>query len=258
MRKIGNKYYFIYSSENSHELCYAVGEKADGDFRYGGTLVSIGDVFLDGRKREDALNYLGNTHGSIECINGNYYVFYHRQTNLNQFSRQACAERITIKPDGSIMQAEITSCGLNDGPLAGCGVYGAYIACNLRSGNGIFAYSMVKPENTEHPYITQETPDYEEKSSQYIANMRNGSIAGFKYFTMDGANKISATVRCSGSGTLRISTKSDDDTVAQLEIISNSEWYEISAALTPLYGKYAFYFVYSGNGSMDFKQFTIS
>jgi hypothetical protein len=136
-------------------------------------------------------------------------------------------------------------------------MYGAYIACNLRSGNGVFAYSMAKPENTEHPYFTQETPDYEEKPSQYIANMRNGSIAGFKYFAMDGANKISATVRCSGSGTLCISTKPDDDTVAQLEITPNSEWYEISAALTPLYGKYAFYFVYSGNGSMDFKQFTL-
>lgn len=42
-----------------------------------------------------------------------------------------CAERLTFGEDGSIFQAEITSCGLNGGPLVGEGYYPAYLACNL-------------------------------------------------------------------------------------------------------------------------------
>ncbi|MDR1072926.1 MAG: family 43 glycosylhydrolase [Treponema sp.] len=257
MRKINGRYYFIYSSENSHELCYAIGDKPDGDFRYGGTLVSIGDVFLDGRSREDALNYLGNTHGSIECVNDQWYVFYHRQTNLNQFSRQTCAEQIDIMPDGSIPQAELTSCGLNRVPLAGRGVYESRIACNLRSKNGVLAYGMVKPENTKHPYFTQDIPDDGETAGQYIANIRNGSVAGFKYFAMDGAEEISVTIRGVADGFFVLSTEMDASPIARIPITSCVKWRELSVSLPPLYGKQALYFTYQGGGSLDFKSFKL-
>ncbi|MDR1466125.1 MAG: family 43 glycosylhydrolase [Treponema sp.] len=256
MRRINGKYFFIYSSENSHELCYAVSDKPDADFRFGGTLVSIGDVFLNGRSREDALNYLGNTHGSIECVNGKWYVFYHRQTNLHQFSRQGCAEQINISPDGSIPQVEITSCGLNDGPLAGRGDYEARIACNLQSGNGVFAYGMVKPVDREHPYFTQETLDCEEIESQYIANMKDGSIAAFKYFLMDGADCISVVVRGDG-GVLEISTETGAAPIAKIFIKPGDVWHTISASLSPVFGKQALYFSLRGNGSIDFKSFRL-
>ncbi len=48
MRKVGNKYYFIYSSNRSHELCYAVSDFPDRRFEYGGTLVSNADVGVNG------------------------------------------------------------------------------------------------------------------------------------------------------------------------------------------------------------------
>lgn len=258
MRKINGRYYFIYSSENSHELCYAVGDKPDGDFRYGGTIVSIGDVFLNGRGKENALNYLGNTHGSIECINGNWYVFYHRQTNLNQFSRQACAEPIKLLPDGSIPQAELTSCGLNGGPLAGRGVYEARIACNLRSGSGVFAYAMVKPENTGSPYFTQDGKDREDNPGQYIANMRDGSMAGFKFFEMDGADTITVTVRGDAKGFLIVSPEINSLPAAKIPITPGIEWHEADAECTPIYGKTALYFTYQGEGSLDFKSFSLA
>ena len=41
IRKINGKYYFVYSSILSHELCYAVSDYPNKDFHYGGTLVSI-------------------------------------------------------------------------------------------------------------------------------------------------------------------------------------------------------------------------
>jgi hypothetical protein len=255
MRKINGRYYFIYSSENSHELCYATSDKPDGDFRYGGTIVSIGDVFLNGRSREDAVNYLGNTHGSIEQINGQWYVFYHRQTNLHQFSRQGCAEPINIMPDGSIPQVEVTSCGLSGGILPGCGTYEARIACNLRSKDGVFAYGMKKPENTTHPYFTQEGSG--ESAYQFIANMRDGSMAGFKYFGMDGADKISVIVRGEANGFFTVFTGTGTGSAARIEIKSDNEWHEVSSALKPLYGKYPLYFIFNGNGILDFLNFSL-
>ena len=119
IRKINGTYYFVYSSIQSHELCYAVSDRPDEGYRYGGTLVDIGDIFLNGRTADNPLNCLGNTHGGIECANGQWYVFYHRQTNRTNFSRQACAEKIYFDEDGRIAQAEVTSCGLNKGPLRG-------------------------------------------------------------------------------------------------------------------------------------------
>lgn len=113
IRKINGRYYFVYSSVNSHELCYAVSDKPDEGYEYGGTLVDIGDVYLNGREAKDAVNCVGNTHGGIECVDGQWYIFYHRQSNRTNYSRQGGAEKIYFAEDGSIAQVEVTSCGLN-------------------------------------------------------------------------------------------------------------------------------------------------
>lgn len=131
IRKVNGKYYFVYSSVKSHELCYAVSDKPDRGYVYGGNLVDIGDVFLDSRDQKDALNCLGNTHGGMECCDGQWYVFYHRQSNRTQYSRQACAEKIYFDKEGKIAQAEVTSCGLNYGPLKAEKRLPAYIACQI-------------------------------------------------------------------------------------------------------------------------------
>lgn len=58
--------------------------------------MSNGDVGYKGRSFENKLNMTGTTHGSIECIDGQWYVFYHRLTHKSDYSRQACAEKIYI------------------------------------------------------------------------------------------------------------------------------------------------------------------
>lgn len=137
IRKDGKKYIFAYSSRHNHELCYAVSDYPDRDFTFGGTLVDQGDLFLNGNEEESkALNYLGNTHGGMLNIGEAWYIFYHRQTNQHSYSRQACAERLEHPAPGVFKQAEVTSCGLNGGPLSGTGRYEARIACNLWSKNG--------------------------------------------------------------------------------------------------------------------------
>lgn len=86
VRKIGESYYFVYSDVNSSSLCYAVSEHPDYGYQFGGMLIDICDIGIDGRK--DRVNFPGNTHGGIEFINGRWFVFYHRQTNHTQYSRQ--------------------------------------------------------------------------------------------------------------------------------------------------------------------------
>lgn len=174
IRKIGNKYYFIYSSINGHELCYGVSDYPDKDFQYGGILISNGDIGLDERSEEEAVNYIGNNHGSIVCIKDQWYVFYHRHTNRTQFSRQGCAEKITLEENGFFSQAEMTSCGLNDGPLCKKGEYEARIACNLMSKKGVVRYEVWGKIEDIHPYFTQEGEDREDNPNQYIANLRDG------------------------------------------------------------------------------------
>ncbi len=257
-RKINGKYYLIYSSELSHELCYAVSDYPNKDFTYGGTIVSIGDIGYEGRTK--ALNYTGNTHGGLVEVNGQWYVFYHRQTNKQKCARQGCAEKITILPDGSIPQVEVTSCGLNPTPLAGQGTYEARIACNLMSKQGTFAYkkSFEKDKDEAHPYFTQSGEDREENGDQYIANMKDGAVAGFKYFDFKELNGISVCVRGEGKGEMEVRTELDGNPIAKITIESSTDWKEYSAIYVQgIQGKQALYFTYRGTGCVDFKQFTL-
>lgn len=245
MRKFNGKYYFIYSSVNGHELCYAMGDSPLGEFEYKGTLVSIGDLGLS----DKPLNYLGNTHGSVEYINGKYYVFYHRQTNRHCYSRQACAEEIKMNADGTFTQAEITSCGLNGAPLKAKGSYEARIACNLYSKKGVKFYTFKSPKGC-HPYFTQSGEDRECDPDQYIANFCNGATAGFKYFEFGGANKICVEICGNVNGIINVSDETG--TVAQIPVKPCKKRTKYCAKLDINKGVKPLYFTYHGKGNCDF------
>lgn len=214
IRKINGLYYFIYSSVNNHELCYATSRSPDGGFVYRGTIVSNGDVGYGGRKECDRLNHTATTHGSIERVNGQWYVFYHRQTHGSDYSRQACAEPIEIKSDGSIAQVEITSCGLNGGALAGDGEYPAVICCNLTNG------SMPHGGNMSFEGIPVVT---HENGERFISGLTVGAKAVYKYFCLTSLSRVSVKARGKG----RLSVLFSDVLKAEIEIDS-AEWRDYS------------------------------
>ena len=259
MRKVNGKYYFIYSSTLSHELCYATSDSPTGPLVFGGTVVSIGDVGLDGRTIESACNYTGNTHGSILEINGQWYVFYHRQTNQRKCCRQGCAEKIEIGSDGSIAQAEVTSCGLNGGPLVGKGTYEARIACNLYSREGTVPYAgnKIKDKKKIHPYFTQSGTDREENGDQYIANLADGATAGYKYFDIRDAAKISVTVRGAGGGVIQVRTEETGEAVTEIAVEPSADWRTFESAFSVKPGVYPLYLTFRGKGAVDLKEFTL-
>ena len=219
-----------------------------GEFEYKGTLVSIADLGLS----DKPLNYIGNTHGSVEFINGAYYVFYHRQTNRHCYSRQACAEKIEMLPDGTFKQAEVTSCGLNGGPLKAEGEYEARIACHLFSRKGIYFYGGIKPLKGCHPYFTQTGKDREENGDQYIANFCDGATAGFKYFNFNGNKKISVTMRGKAEGKMLVKDGLDGTMVAVIDINSGKLPQKFTAKLNMEDGVKPLYFTYQGKGHFDF------
>lgn len=249
IRKIGKKYYFAYSSVYCHELCYAVSDRPNGTFKCMGVLVSNGDVGLKGRKYLDAVSYMGNNHGGLVSVKGQWYIFYHRHTNRSSYSRQACAEKITFK-NGKFEQAELTSCGLNEGPLLGKGRYPAYIACNLISAEGA---KFSEKATEEEPCITQDGEGYD-GPDPYIAGMRSGSRAGFKYFDLTETHLISVLTR----GAEGILTVTDGKKPLAVLVLSASE--DWAPAKAPLLGgnpSSPLYFTFEGDGAIDFKEFTL-
>ena len=207
IRKIGERYYFIYSSQKNHELCYATSKYPDRGFTFGGTIVSNGDVGYRGRKEKDRLNHTGNNHGSIEKIGGKWYVFYHRQTHGADFSRQACAERIEIAADGTIAQVEITSQGLSGKPLPTVGEYSAVTCCNLTNGR--------MPHGGKHGDIPVIASGNDE---QFVRDIDKKTNAVWKYCDFSAANTVTLTMRGEGEiavfcgetscGTVRVSSPS--------------------------------------------------
>jgi len=247
IRKVGTKYYFVYSSQKSHELCYAVSDQPMSDYIYGGTIVSNGDVGYQGRQAP--INVLGNNHGGMVCANGQWYIFYHRQTNGTEFSRQGCAEPITIAADGSIPQVEITSCGLNGGPLAGAGIYPASIACHLTCPTTKSIINYQDPVMKQQVRITQETAD----DVQYITDIKDQTTIGYKYFNCTDLQRIALRVRGQFQGALEVTLDADGaKKVSQCAVqLDSTDWQVITCDVQVPDGKQAIYLNMTGQGAID-------
>ena len=204
IRKIKDKYVFIYSRwskdgdfglpDTNYTLAYAYSDGPLGPWTYGGTII-------DARGRETGENGepivtgtpSGNTHGSICEINGQWYVFYHRQTGRNEYARQAMVAPITVEveegPGGkvSISEGEYNSEGFALEGLNPLECHSAGIACWYtgpkpwrKHGDDFYSGSYLEPG-----YGTEERFDapYDLRNNMNrIINNTDGSIVGYKYF----------------------------------------------------------------------------
>lgn len=250
MRKINGIYYFVYSARNTG-LHYFYGKYPDRELVYGGRIHSTADVGINGHSVEYPAYVLGNTHGGIVELNGQYYIFDHRHTNNSSFSRQGVAEPIFFDKSGHIMQAEATSCGLNGGSLRTGGVYPSYIACNL-----FYKKEVSKIEKTAK--FTQDGEDRECEPGQYLKDFNHGCVVGYKYFEGEGVDKIRVTLRGKAKGQLTVSLKEDDMSVGTTEIaIDDEQWKQVEIPVKIPTGKFALYFGFDGDGSMDLLNFEL-
>ncbi|MFZ2678312.1 MAG: alpha-N-arabinofuranosidase, partial [Gemmiger qucibialis] len=100
-------------------------------------------------------------------------------------------------------------------------------------------------------------PDREDSGNQYIANMRDGAVAGFKYFAFKDAAEIK--VHCTGSanGRLQVSTAPDFSTLCADIFIKNGSQVGEKVSLTIPDGTYPLYFRFTGSGKMNFHWFEL-
>ncbi len=258
-RKINGRYYFVYSSEQSHDLCYAVSDEPLKNYRYGGVLVSNADIGYNGNTIPRTP--FGNTHGGLVQIGEQWYVFYHRQTHGIECCRQGCAEPITLNADGSFSQAEITSCGLNGGPLAGLGTYNAAYACNLMHETiGKERLTIRKCVRDSQPHVCElnNEDNIPEHALHCIANMQDGTVAGFKYFSLGEATRIELCLQADQSGTMEVWL---DDAcavkAAEIPFDASTDWQKVSGAFCAPKGVYPLYFRLKCKGRVNWMEFTL-
>lgn len=212
IRKIGNKYIWVYSgysgpdyglSSTNSALRYAYGDSPLGPWKSGGVLVDSRAIVSsqDGTSLQTA--YSGhNTHGSVQLINDQWYVFYHRAPRGFGNARQPMVAPINIKWDEKSVAeggkvtirgydpytenkiwtvkdsqgreytgAEVTSEGFHIYGLDPYQYYSAGYACNLFNLNS-----------------QQDSWDMWDNNMP-IAAVKNGNIIGYKYFGFGGLNK---------------------------------------------------------------------
>ena len=238
IRKIDGKYYFIYSPlPNTHFLCYAVSDYPDRGFVYGGVLVSNADIFPEDPKRQKPMNYWGNNHGSLLQVEDKFYVFHHRNSNKTPYARQGCAEQIFKDENGRFRQAELTSAGLYSKAYPMKGEYPAYIAWQLQKKdmNPFVPFKFLEYSD-EDPYIKEE----ENEEVPYIANLRDGAKAGYRYLLFDGTEtQFFVKIRGNGDGELIVDAN-EKETWTEIKVPCHCEEKKAAICLT-----------YHGNGAID-------
>ncbi len=212
IRKIGNKYVWIYSGRSGSEygignatatLRYAYGDTPLGPWKSGGVLVDARSVVPNQDGTSLVTSYSGhNTHGSLQLINDQYYVFYHRAPRGFGNARQSMVAPVKVEWDetpvadgGKVVirgydpyskdntwtakdsqgheytGAEVTSEGFHIFGLDPYQYYSAGYACYL-----------------SNQQIVQDSWD-DWDNNMPLANVGNGNIIGYKYFGFGGLDK---------------------------------------------------------------------
>ena len=235
IRKVGNKYVMVFSGYSGKEyglgntnsaLRYAYGDSPLGPWRSGGVLVdSRGVVLNEDGSALTTKNFAHNTHGSIEEINGQWYVFYHRPPRGFANARQPMVAPVKIEwdkkkvADGGKVRivaydpytknnewiaaasngmtytgAEVTSEGFQIYGLPPYQYYSAGIACYVSG----------------HNWMQDNHDNW--NNSMDLAGITNGGIVGFKYFGFEGIEKDSKGVKAF------VGTQKGDGTVLNLNL----------------------------------------
>ena len=296
IRQVGNKYVMVFSGYSGPDyglgstnsaLRYAFGDSPLGPWRSGGVLVdSRGVVENEDGSHLMTTNAAHNTHGSLQEINGQWYVFYHRPPRGFGNARQAMVAPVKITwdkksvADGGVVKitaydpyaknnewtakasdgtqytgAEVTSEGFQIFGLPPYNYYSAGIACFM-TGN----------EWMQDNYDVW-------NNSMDLAGITNKGIVGFKYFGFGGLNKDTKGIKAfagtkkgdgtklninlvpGGKGAFKIHVMLDNPwkgkEIATVEVEANAKRvaqnYQVAVpAVEGLKGKHAIYLVAEG------------
>jgi arabinoxylan arabinofuranohydrolase len=212
IRKVGNKYIWIYSGRSGPEygigsatatLRYAFGDTPLGPWKSGGVLVDARSVVPNQDGTSLVTSYSGhNTHGSIQLINDQYYVFYHRAPRGFGNARQSMVAPVKVEWDEKPVSEGGTVTIRGYDPYAKDNIWTAkdsqgheYTGAEVTS-EGFHIYGLNPYQYYSAGYacclsnqqIVQDSWDMWDNNMP-LANVQNGNIIGYKYFGFGGLDK---------------------------------------------------------------------
>ena len=279
-RKVLGKYVYIFSRRyekpvpelgvyepNNGFLSYRFSDSPFGPFTGGGDISFNGGEILRDSEGAGTMTYQwGNNHGSIAEINGKWYIFYHRQTGINEYSRQAMLEPIDVAmgKDRALYIGEIRY--LNGEPVSSRPVemtsQGAHI-------NGLDAAQWISAGYTCHIHGSRlrayVEPRYEQREdiSTPVVGITSGTTVGFRYLQFGGNSPKTVTVVMNCCQPLKILVRLDSyrgRILASLDF--SAAEHEKTAPLTAgVIGRHAVYFEFLSEADGEiasFDRFTFS
>ncbi len=273
-RKVMGKYVYIYSkryytpkpelgvyTENNGFLSYKYSDSPLDGYQPGGDISFNGGEILKNSDGTGTMTYQwGNNHGSIMEVNGKWYVFYHRQTGINEFSRQAMIEPIDVAMDknGKIFIGDIT---YKDGePVSSKPVemtsQGAHI-------NGIDAYKLISAGYACHIYgssmRTYVAPVYEQEEgvSAPVVDITDGTTVGFRYlqFGMNAPKTVTAEINAHADITVNVRVDDYQGKIVATMKLNKGETVKTADLTSGIVGKHAVYFEFRSEQSSEIAQF---
>ena len=282
-RKINGKYVLIYSKRYEYPkpsngvfgscngfLSYKWCDTPLGDYRPGGDISFNGGEVITGPDGKGIMTYQwGNNHGSLMKVKDQWYVFYHRQTGCNEYSRQAMVEPVDIATgkDGKIYIGKITyengepvssdvveatSQGFYLDGLDAFATISAGYTCHMYDGLGKPMYQDNAEGTNKDKRVAHIRPVYEGDSSP-VVDIQSGATIGFKYlnFGTEGASKAELTGDIPAGFKISIRIDSyDGKTVSVAEVSEDSKTvvFELGEKIT---GRHAVYFGFNTENAED-------
>ena len=232
VKKIGGRYYYLFTDTHRHggratSLGYAISDNPMTGFVYGGIII---DNFGCDPKP-------WNNPGSMECFEGQWYIFYHRSTHGSEYSRHVCAEPITINADGSIDEVKMTTSGMG-APLPACETIPACRSAELRGNVRIEA-------DTDCTYGLS------------LRGIRHGDSALYRSLSFDGETAVTVTVRADGD--CRAEIYLDGMYAASVSAASCDTYRTVTAAIPPVTGTHTVELRFFGDfASADCAEFSFA
>ncbi|WP_051656440.1 family 43 glycosylhydrolase [Butyrivibrio sp. AE3004] len=260
-RKVMGKYVYIYSkryekpvpelgvyTENNGFLSYRFSDSPFGPFHDGGDISFNGGEILHDSEGKGTMTYQwGNNHGSIMEVNGKWYVFYHRQTGVNEYSRQAMLEPIEVAmgTDGNLYIGDVKFIGgepVSTKPVEMTS-QGPHI-------NGIDAFSWISSGyachifgSKKHAYVR---PSYEQIDdlSTPVVGITDGTTVGFRYLQFGANSPKTVTVILEEAKKVKVKVRIDSYQGREIaELSFDGDVTKATAKITTgVIGKHAVYF----------------